>query len=99
MFDSKPDNAFFDRASDFIKLANDHNQDPQVKTGEVSASFMYALSRYNAWFSSTGFENEEQMQQKKAEMVAYYVEEYRKLLEGNMEDYIKNFDHYRKTQK
>ncbi|MDO6640193.1 DUF3144 domain-containing protein [Pseudomonadota bacterium] len=99
MFDSKPDKAFFDRASQFINVANEFNQNPKVKTGEVSASFMYSLTRYNAWFASTGFDNAEEMQQKKADMVAYYTEEYRKLLEGNMEDYIQNFDHYRKTQK
>ena len=99
MFESNPDKAFFDRANQFINVANEHNQDPQIKTGEISASFMYSLSRYNAWFASTSFENGEQMQQKKSEMVAYYVDEYRKLLEGNMEDYIQHFDEYRKTQK
>ncbi|ARD24123.1 MULTISPECIES: DUF3144 domain-containing protein [Shewanella] len=99
MFETNPDKAFFERANQFINVANENNQDPQVKTGEISASFMYSLARYNAWFASTSFDNAEQMKQKKAEMVAYYVEEYRKLLEGNMEDYITNFDEYRKTQK
>ncbi|PMG77418.1 hypothetical protein BCU84_10680 [Shewanella sp. 10N.286.51.B7] len=99
MSDSVPNKAFYDRANQFINVANEHNQDPEIKTGEISASFMYSLSRYNAWFGSTGFESAEQMQQKKADMMEYYVEEYRKMLEGNMDDYIANFDQYRKTQK
>ena len=94
-----PNKAFFDRANEIIQVANNHNQDPETKTGEISASFMYALTRYNAWFGSTGFSSAEQMQQKKSEMMDYYVEEYRKMLEGNMDDYIANFDQYRKTQK
>ena len=96
---SMPSKAFFDRANAIIQVANDHNQDPEIKTGEISASFMYALTRYNAWFGSTGFKTAEQMQLKKAEMMKYYVDEYTKMLEGNMDDYIANFDEYRRTQK
>lgn len=92
-------NPFYERANKFINVANDFNKDPEVKTGEVSASFMYALSRYNAWFGSTGFKAKEDMEAKKAEMVKYYVEEYTKMLEANLDDYIENFDHYRSTQK
>ncbi len=91
--------AFFERANAMIQLANQQNQDKEVKTGEVSASFMYALARYNAWFGSTSFESQEQMQAKKQEMLDYYVAEYRKNLENNLDDYIEHFDHYRSTQK
>ncbi|ADN76674.1 conserved hypothetical protein [Ferrimonas balearica DSM 9799] len=96
---SDSNNAFFNRANDLIQLANKQNQDKEVKTGEVSASFMYALARYNAWFGSTSFQSQEQMQSKKQEMLDYYVEEYKKMLENNLDDYIEHFDHYRSTQK
>ncbi|MBY6188452.1 DUF3144 domain-containing protein [Marinobacter hydrocarbonoclasticus] len=92
-------NDFFNRANDLIQMANKQNQDKEVKTGEVSASFMYALARYNAWFGSTSFQSQEQMKSKKQEMLDYYVEEYKKMLENNLDDYIENFDHYRATQK
>ncbi|WP_412502662.1 DUF3144 domain-containing protein [Shewanella chilikensis] len=96
---SDTDKAFFQRASELIDLANKQNQNTEVQTGEVSASFMYALARYNAWFGSTGFAAKEQMQSKKQEMMDYYMERYKEMLEGSMDDYIENFDHYRATQK
>ncbi|ASF15509.1 DUF3144 domain-containing protein [Shewanella xiamenensis] len=92
-------NAFYARATELIKLANQQNQNTEIQTGEVSASFMWALARYNAWFGSTSFENKEQMQAKKQEMMDYYMERYKEMLDANLEDYIENFDHYRATQK
>ncbi|MBV7314169.1 DUF3144 domain-containing protein [Shewanella sp. NIFS-20-20] len=96
---SELDKAFYNRASELIQLANQQNQDTEIKTGEVSASFMYALARYNAWFGSTSFETKEQMASKKQEMMDYYIERYKEMLEANMSDYIEHFDHYRASQK
>ncbi|MGL4834551.1 DUF3144 domain-containing protein [Shewanella sp.] len=91
--------AFYDRASELIKLANQQNQNTEIQTGEVSASFMWALARYNAWFGSTSFETKEQMQSKKQEMMDYYLARYKEMIDANLDDYIENFDHYRATQK
>ncbi|MGL4711290.1 MAG: DUF3144 domain-containing protein [Shewanella oncorhynchi] len=96
---SDTENAFYARASELIKLANQQNQNTEVQTGEISASFMWAVARYNAWFSSTSFESKEQMHSKKQEMMDYYLERYKEMLDANLEDYIENFDHYRATQK
>lgn len=96
---SNSQNAFYERASEMIKLANQQNQDPAIKTGEISASFMWAVARYNAWFASTSFETQAQMQPKKQEMLDYYMARYKEMLEANLDDYIENFDHYRATQK
>ncbi|WP_028109476.1 DUF3144 domain-containing protein [Ferrimonas futtsuensis] len=95
---SESNKAFFDRANAHIHLANDHNKDPQVQAGEVSASFMWALARYNAWFGASGFNSAEEMTVRKEEMMEYYIDEYRKMLEANMKDYIENFDGYMKNQ-
>ncbi|QDF68150.1 DUF3144 domain-containing protein [Shewanella sp. SNU WT4] len=96
---SELDKAFYQRASELIQVANQQNQDPKLKTGEISASFMYGLARYNAWFGSTSFDSKEQMQSKKQEMMEYYIERYKEMLESNMDDYIEHFDHYRASQK
>ncbi|MGL4474166.1 MAG: DUF3144 domain-containing protein [Shewanella sp.] len=96
---SELDKAFYQRASELIQVANQQNQDPKLKTGEISASFMYGLARYNAWFGSTSFDTKEQMQSKKQEMMEYYIERYKEMLESNMDDYIEHFDHYRASQK
>ncbi|TKB56057.1 DUF3144 domain-containing protein [Ferrimonas aestuarii] len=90
--------AFFDRANAHINLANEHNKDPLLKTGEVSASFMWGVARYNAWFGAAGCESGEQMAARKQEMMEYYVNEYRKALENHMDEYIENFDAYMKGQ-
>lgn len=89
------DKAFFDRANAHINLANEQmkagdNLDP----GEISASFMWAEARFNAWLASTGSKTGEEMAGKKEKMVEYFVEEYRKMLNANLDDYIKNFDKY-----
>lgn len=96
---SDNEQAFYARATELIKLANQQNQNTEIQTGEVSASFMWALARYNAWFGSTSFETKEQMQAKKQEMMDYYMDRYKEMLDTHLEDYIENFDHYRATQK
>jgi hypothetical protein len=50
----KVDDGFYDRADSFIHLANDHCAN--MGRGKVSVSFMYGVSRFNAWVSATGFE-------------------------------------------
>lgn len=86
------DDKFYDRADAHIHLANDQLKD--ATSGTVSASFMYAASRFNAWRSACGFENKEDMLAARAETVAYFVAEYEKCLVENLNDYIENFELY-----
>ena len=53
------DDAFYARADAHIHLANDQLKDSTP--GKVSASMMFAASRFNAWRSATGFDNAEDM--------------------------------------
>ena len=85
------DDGFYARADAHIFLSNEQ-MTPGVKPGEVSASLMYAVARFNAWISARGFENAEQMKSEKGRMLDYFVTEYRKMLEENLDDYIDNFD-------
>lgn len=88
------DDKFFDRADAHIHLANDQLKD--ATSGTVSASFMYAASRFNAWRSACGFERKEDMAAARAETIAYFVTQYEKCLTENLDDYIANFDQYMK---
>ena len=90
---SERDKAFFDRADAFIKLAN-MQMAKSVEAGEVSASFMYGLARYSAWFCASGWTNAMDMADARDETVDFIVNEYRRMLELNMDDYIQNFDNY-----
>lgn len=87
------DEEFYDRADGHILLANDAITQT-VDRGKVSSSFLYAASRFNAWVSACGWTNGKEMGEAKQKTVDYFVDEYRKMLEENLDDYINNFDDY-----
>lgn len=99
---SEKDQPFFDRADEFIRIANTQ-MEKGVEAGQISASFMYGLARYSAWFSASGWKNSQDMAAAKAETLAFFVAEYEKMLEMNLDDYIQHFETYieasRKIQK
>ena len=89
---TKVDDNFYDRADEHIHLSNE-----QLKTtdqGKVSASMMFSVARFNAWISATGYQSQDQMRQAKQEMLDYFVTEYKKMLDENLDDYIDNFNEY-----
>ena len=83
---------FFARADAVIDLANEQNK--EIGSGKVSASLMYATTRFNSWVSACGFENGDDMRRAKAETIEYFVEQYRAMLEENLNDYIEHFGKY-----
>jgi len=88
----EPDDKFYDRADQFIHLANEHLE--AISRGKVSASFMYANARYAAWVSACGFTSGEDMDAAKSETIEYFVNAFRTMLEENLDDYINNFTTY-----
>ncbi len=87
-----PDPKFFDRADAVIAVAN--SQLPDASRGRVSASLMYATARFNAWISALGSGSATEMSAARADTIDYFVGEYRKMLEENLDDHIANFDKY-----
>ena len=91
------DEKFFKRADEHINLSND-----QLKTeskGKVSASMMYSVARFNSWVSACGWNNGEEMKSAKKETIDYFVNEYKIMLEENMDDYIESFNDYMKPKR
>lgn len=88
------DDKFYARADAHIHLSND--QCGEISRGKVSASMMYATARFNSWVSACGFDSEQDMSAARAETVEYFVEQYRKMLEENLDDYTENFGKYMK---
>jgi hypothetical protein len=86
------DDGFYDRADSFIHLANEHCAN--IGRGKVSASFMYGMSRFNAWVNATGFQSSEDMKASRQETIDYFVAQYKGMLEENLDDYIENFSRY-----
>ena len=90
---AEPDDQFFDRADAHIKLANEHVTD-SIGKGKSSASFLYGASRFNAWVSACTCDSAEEMEKDKESFVNYYLEQYKKNLVENLDDYISNFNKY-----
>ena len=88
------DDGYYHRADAFIDLANEHCATTDRES--VSASLMYSSARFNAWVSATDFSSGDQMRNEKLERIAYFVAQYRTMLEENMDNYIQNFDDYMK---
>ncbi|WP_395007255.1 DUF3144 domain-containing protein [Undibacterium sp.] len=81
-----------------IHLSNDQMTET-IGAGKVSASTMYATARFNAWLSACGWQSGQKMAAAKQEILEYFVAEYRKMLDENLDDYIKNVKSYMKTVK
>jgi hypothetical protein len=90
------DEGFFERADEHIHLSND--QMSKVSMGKVSASMMYSVARFNAYVSALGWTDRQEMKKGKLDTLDYYVREYKKMLEENLDDYIENFDEYMKPR-
>jgi len=91
---SDVDKEFFERADAYITVANEQAQ--TVNRGKVSASMMFATARFNAWVSASGTETSEELASVKDEALEYFLSEYRKMLEENLDEYIEHFDNYMK---
>ncbi|MFC3941193.1 DUF3144 domain-containing protein [Pseudomonas gingeri NCPPB 3146 = LMG 5327] len=87
------DDSFYDRADEHIHLSNE-----QLKRfddfGKVNASMMFGTTRFNAWVSARGFKSGEEMAQAREAMLNYFCNQYRMMLEDNLDDHINNFSQY-----
>jgi hypothetical protein len=93
--ESEWDDKFFERADAHIHLSND--QTGEAGIGKVSASMMYATARFNSWVSACGFNSGPEMAGARAETIDYFVEQFRLMLEDNLDDYIRNYSKYMGT--
>jgi hypothetical protein len=89
------DKEFFERADAYITIANE--QAANFGRGKVSASLMFATARFNAWVSASGTESSEELASVKEEALEYFLNEYRQMLEENLDEYIEHFDDYMKA--
>jgi hypothetical protein len=86
------DAGFFKRADAHIDVANAQLED--TSRGKVSASMMYATARFNAWVTACTADSDDEMRGHREETIEYFVTQYRKMLEENLDDYIANFAKY-----
>ena len=93
MADNDTDTTFYERADAVINLANSQVTD-DILPGSVSASAMYAVARYNAFISASDFDTVKAYKAERKEIVRYFVEEYKKMLEEHIDDHTEHFAEY-----
>ena len=91
--ENQVDDKFYERADAHISLANDHIN-ANIHSVAVNNSLMYAASRFNAWVAAAGFANGEDLAKEKDEVLKFFTEQYRLMLEENLENYATNYDLY-----
>lgn len=85
-------NDFYDRVDALIQLAN--QQCNTEDKGKVSASFLFAASRFNTWVSASGFDSAELMKANREQLIEHFVSQYQAMLEDNLNEFIENFEDY-----
>jgi hypothetical protein len=90
------DEGFFKRADAHIDVANAQLED--TSRGKVSASMMYATARFNAWVTACTADSDDEMRGHREETIEYFVAQYRRMLEENLDDYIANFAKFMRSE-
>ena len=87
------DDEFYERADAHIQLSNEQITE-KIGRGKVSASFMFSVARFNAYITAARWNSRDELIAAKEDAMEYFVSEYRKMLEENLDDHIENFDEY-----
>ena len=88
---SEDKQGFLKRADKHIFLANEQMTE-DTSPNEVSASFMFGLARFNAWFAAREYDSAEGLAAEKEQTVDYFVKEYKQMLEQHIDEHIRDFD-------
>lgn len=94
------DEQFYERVDEFIEVANQFmdSTDPisgaNIAPGQVSASFMYANTRFSTWLSACAYDNVQDFKQDRHVILEYYQAQFKAMLEDHLDEYTENFDAY-----
>jgi hypothetical protein len=90
MSDVQRDKQFYDMADAYISVAN--NQLNQTKPSRVSAAALFAASRFNAFVIAAAAGSKDQMIAEKEAAIAYFMDQYEKMLRENIDEHLARFD-------
>ena len=90
MSDAQRDKQFWELADSFIQLANTHLN--EVKPSKVSASALFAASRFNAFVITASATSKEQLIAEKEAAIAYFLEQYETMLRENLDEHLARYD-------
>ncbi|MBW8371298.1 MAG: DUF3144 domain-containing protein [Thiobacillus sp.] len=90
MSDVQRDKLFYDMADAYIALAN--AQLNQAKPSRVSAAALFAAARFNAFVIAAAAENKAQLIAEKEAAIAYFMDQYEKMLRENIDEHMTRYD-------
>lgn len=90
MSDALRDKQFWELADSFIQLANTHLD--AEKPSRVSASALFAASRFNAFVIAAATESKAQLIAEKEAAIAYFLDQYEKMLRENLDEHLARYD-------
>jgi hypothetical protein len=90
MSDITRDKPFWDMADSFIELANTHLN--AEKPSRVSASALFAASRFNAFVIAAAAGSKEQLVVEKEAAIAYFMNQYEAMLRENLDEHMARYD-------
>lgn len=90
MSDVQRDKAFYDMADAYIALAN--TQLNEAKPSRVSTAALFAASRFNAFVIAAAAENKAQLIAEKEAAIAYFMDQYEKMLRENIDEHLTRYD-------
>jgi len=94
MSENSPTKTFQQRADEFIAVANQQVAESGVE--DVNTSILYSAARFNAFSVARSVKSAEDLQTEKQAAIEYFTQRYAEMLNQNLEEYIANFDTYRK---
>jgi len=92
MSDVQRDKQFWELTDSFIQLANTHLN--EVKPSKVSASALFAASRFNAFVITASASSKEQVIAEKEAAIAYFLEQYETMLRENIDEHLARYDQH-----
>lgn len=90
MSDVQRDRLFYDLADAYISVAN--QQLNEAKPSQVSAAALFAASRFNAFVIAAASGSKAQMIAEKEAAIAYFMDQYEKMLRENIDEHLTRFD-------
>jgi hypothetical protein len=90
MSDLQRDKQYWDLADSFIQLANTHLN--EAKPSKVSASALFAASRFNAFVITAATESKEQLIAEKEAAIAYFLGQYETMLRENLDEHLARYE-------
>jgi len=90
MSDVQRDKLFYDLADAYISVAN--QQLNEAKPSQVSAAALFAASRFNAFVIAAASGSKAQMIAEKEAAIAYFMDQYEKMLRENIDEHLSRFD-------